>query len=104
MVTDPHWEADEKVRPWIRNMVGAKAEELLDGEVLEPIENAREGAYVVVQLLGQRDANREKMWPGELDYARRTARQEALRRFWDEGLSYEGLARAYKIEKVSNEN
>ncbi|MDP6849583.1 MAG: hypothetical protein QGH51_03695 [Planctomycetota bacterium] len=104
MVNDPRWDSEEKVRPWLRNMVGAQAEELLDGEILEPLENAREGIFVVAQLLEQREADSEKMWPGEVDYARRTARQEATRRFWDEGLSYEGLARAYNIEKINSEN
>ena len=40
------------------------------------------------------------MWPGEMAPARARSNQEALRRFNSASLSYEGLARAWNIQRT----
>jgi len=99
-VVDPAWPADEKIKPWLRGQAGALLDDYVDGEVIGPFSHPSEGVSVVAHLSGRRSANTATIWPGEKESALRSARQQAQRRFLDEELNYEGLARAYSIEKV----
>ena len=99
-VSDPKWTSQDTLRPWLRNQVGSLLDDYVVNEVIGTLENPRDGASVVVLLAGRKDADTTRIWPGEIENARRTARSTAQRMFFDEQLSYEGLARAFKIEKT----
>ena len=103
-VTDPKWTSDDTFNPWLRSQVGSLLDDYLDNEVIGVLENPRDGISVVAYLAGRRNADQSKIWPGEIESARRSARSTAQRQFFDEQLSYEGLARAYQIEKLEEEN
>ena len=99
-VTDPLWGEDEKIAPWLRLQIGNQLDELLDGQAAGPYEFAGGDHQVIVRLKGRRPADTSTMWPGEMDSARARSSQEALRRFNSDNLSYEGLARAWNIQRT----
>ena len=99
-VIDPLWEEDEKIQPWLRIQVGRQLDDLLDGQAAGPYEFSGGARQILVRLEGRRPADPDIMWPGEMAPARARSNQEALRRFNSDSLSYEGLARAWNIQRT----
>ncbi len=102
-VADPRWDPEDRIRPWLRNQIGNLLDDSLDNQVVGPLENPGERSVILGHLLGRRRADTARIWPGELPRARNAARNSANQRFREEGLSYEGMARAYRIEKLETE-
>lgn len=101
--TDPVWGKDEKIRPWLRSQLGQKVAVSADDEVIGPLDNTFARSHVVARLIGRRPADTATIWPMELAQARNNARNQAQRDFFEQQLSYEGLAQAYQIEKKFQE-
>ena len=96
---DPKWGTEERLPPWLRTQVGNQLPDTVDGELLGPLEYAAGSQVIVARVDGRREPDASKIWPGELNAARQRMRSVAQNRFREEQLSYEGLARAYQIEK-----
>jgi len=99
--TDPLWDRDDKIRPWLQRSIGQRLgqaeSDLLVNQVVEPLENAPEKAWVVARLAGRRLPDTEHLWPQEIQLARQLGwRNLDL----EAAVSYAGLARAYDIRKT----
>lgn len=96
----PPWSREDRIRPWLRGEIGLALDVYADGQVVGPLRASSEPSHVVARIVGRRPADVAHIWPGELEQARQRAYQRAAQRFRDEQLSYEGLSRAFLIEKV----
>lgn len=99
--TDPIWDRDDKLRPWLQHTIGSRLgrpeTDLLVNQVVEPLENPGEKAWVVARLAGRRLPDTEHLWPQEVQVARQLGwRQLDV----ESAVSYAGLARAYDIRKT----
>ncbi|TAH38944.1 MAG: hypothetical protein EYC70_03250 [Planctomycetota bacterium] len=97
--TDPKWDREERLRPWLRDQIGSRLDEYEDGRVLTPLHLTEPSIHVVARVAGRRPLDPARLWPGELELARREGLAEAQRRFQEEQLSYAGLSRAFLIER-----
>ncbi|HEX9792661.1 MAG TPA: hypothetical protein VGC54_01635 [Planctomycetota bacterium] len=102
-VTDPRWPVDDRLSPWLRSRVGGMLDDLVENEILAPLESTQPGVWVVARLAGKRPADVTKIWPGEVDTARSLAFSQAAQEFYESGVGFEGLSRAFDIRKQLNE-
>lgn len=100
---DPKWGSEDRLRPYLRNEIGAKLDDYADGQVLGGLFLADPATHVVARVAGRRPVDRQTMWPAEIEQARNEGVTAANRRFQEEQISYAGLSRAFLIEQVLNE-
>jgi hypothetical protein len=101
---DPVWPSTDKISPWLRGQIGRLLEDYEDGQLIGPLEyNLPNDKYVVMaRLVGTRDPDVTKIWPGELESIRASAMYFAGSEFRADQLSFEGLSRLYNLTQVDN--
>ena len=94
---DPIWDP-VGVESRLRSDLGRQLDDLVDGQVLEPIDLGGSG-YAVAQLLARRPADPATMWPGEMQQARSAAASAAQFDFFADQISYEAMVRLHGLTK-----
>jgi len=82
----------------MRSDLGLQLDDLVDGQVVEPIDMGSNG-WAVAHLLGRRPADPDSMWPGEMMQARNSAASMAQFDFFAEQISFEAMTRLYGLKK-----
>ena len=79
-----------------------EAKVIVDGQIIGPNDFADNG-IAVAHLVSRRAADSESIWPAEYNRAKMIATQKAYTAFQTDGISYEGLANLYQLQKTETE-
>jgi hypothetical protein len=94
---DPLWDPIG-TRARMRSDLGQRLDDLVDGQVVEPIDMGSNG-WAVAHLLARQPADPDSMWPGEMMQARNSAASMAQFDFFAEQISFEAMTRLYGLKK-----
>jgi hypothetical protein len=103
--TDPVWAPDDKLGDWLRGQIGRQLDDYSEGELIGPFtyQLATSNYIVVSRLIGTRDADASKIWPGELASLQNSASFAAFNKFREDQLSFPAMVANYQLQRVVSE-
>ena len=102
---DPVWSADDDVSDWLRSQINRELDDAVEDQILGPYSNTFvEDRFVVVgRLVGTREPSTDRIWPQELASVRTTLAFQGSQTFRADQLSFEAMAKNYKLQRVAIE-